>query len=76
MRHYDIHITHLGTSTPIKCRHVSAGETAPPLQNHQVQISSKLHEGKDIGSTCGFAASLEVGPGATVGTLQTEYPYT
>jgi hypothetical protein len=28
-----------------------------------------------VGPTCGFVASPEVGPGATVGTLQTGYPY-
>jgi hypothetical protein len=27
-----------------------------------------------LGFTCGFAASPEVGPGATVGTLQAGYP--
>jgi hypothetical protein len=27
-----------------------------------------------IGPTCGFAASPEVGPGASVGTLKTRYP--
>jgi hypothetical protein len=27
-----------------------------------------------IGPTCGFTASLEVGPRASVGTLKTEYP--
>jgi hypothetical protein len=28
-----------------------------------------------VSPTCGFVASSEVGPGATVGTLRTEYPY-
>jgi hypothetical protein len=28
-----------------------------------------------VGPTCGFVASPEVGPGATVGTLQTGYPF-
>jgi hypothetical protein len=28
-----------------------------------------------VGPTCGFIASPEVGPGATVGTVQTGYPY-
>jgi hypothetical protein len=29
-----------------------------------------------IGPTCGFAASPEVGPGASIGTLKTGYPHT
>jgi hypothetical protein len=28
-----------------------------------------------VSPTCGFVASPEMGPGATVGTLQTMYPY-
>jgi hypothetical protein len=64
MRRYDIHIAHLG-----------AGGATPLLQSRQVQISSKLHGEKDIGPTCAFAASLEVGLVATVDTLQTGYPY-
>jgi hypothetical protein len=28
-----------------------------------------------VGPTCGFVASPEVDPGATIGTLQTGYPY-
>jgi hypothetical protein len=28
-----------------------------------------------IGPNCGFAASPEVGPGASVGTLKTRYPH-
>jgi hypothetical protein len=47
-RCYGIHVAHLGASKPIKCHHVSAGGTAPPLQSRQVQISSKLHGGKYI----------------------------
>jgi hypothetical protein len=74
MRRYGIHDAHLGASAPIKCSHLSTGGTAPPLQSRQVQISSKLRRGKDIGPTCRFAASLEVGPRATVSTLQTGYP--
>jgi hypothetical protein len=35
----------------------------------------KAARGKDIGPTCGFAASPEVGSGVTVGTLQTGYLY-
>jgi hypothetical protein len=31
------------------------------------------HREKDVGPTYGFAASPEVGPGTTVGTLQTGY---
>jgi hypothetical protein len=58
-RHYGTHIVHLGVSAPIKCHHVSAGGTAAPLQSHQVQISSKLCGGKDIGPTCGFTTSPE-----------------
>jgi hypothetical protein len=68
-RHYGIHVMHLDAFALIKCCHVSAGGTAPPLQSHQVQISSKLHEGKDIGPTCEFTVSPEVGPEATIGTL-------
>jgi hypothetical protein len=30
---------------------------------------------EDVGPTCRFTASREVGPGATIGTLQTAYPY-
>jgi hypothetical protein len=33
------------------------------------------HVGKrDVGPTCGFVASPELGPEVTVGTLQTGYP--
>jgi hypothetical protein len=74
MRRYGIHDAHLGASAPFKCSHMSIGGTAPPLQSRQVQISSKLRRGKDIGPTCRFAASLEVGPGATIRSLQTGYP--
>jgi hypothetical protein len=73
-RRYGIHATHLDASTPIKYRHVPAGGTAPPLQSRQVQILSKLRREKGISPTCGFTTSPEVGPGATVGTLQTGYP--
>jgi hypothetical protein len=75
MRRYGTHVAHLGISALIKCHHVPTGGTAPPLQSRQVQISSKLHGVKDIGPTCGFAASPKVGLGVTVGTLQTKYPY-
>jgi hypothetical protein len=34
----------------------------------------KAAQRKGIGSTCGFVASPEVGPGVTVGTMQTGYP--
>jgi hypothetical protein len=74
-RRYDTHVTHLGASASIKYRHMFAGGTAPLLQSRQVQISSKLHEGKCIGITCGFTSSPEVGPRANVGTLQTEYSH-
>jgi hypothetical protein len=52
---------------------VPAGGTAPSLQSRQVQISSKLRREKVFGPTYRFTASPEVGPGATVGTLQTGY---
>jgi hypothetical protein len=73
-RHYGIHVAHLSASAPIKYRHVPAGGTAPPLQSRQVQISSKPCRGKGIDPTCRFTNSLEVGPGATAGILQTGYP--
>jgi hypothetical protein len=75
MRCYNIHVAHLNISAPIKCRHVPASGIAPLLQSCQVQISSKLRGGKDIGPNCGFAASHEVGSKATIGTLQIRYPY-
>jgi hypothetical protein len=43
--------------------------------NRQDKISEKAVWGKkDVGPTCGFAASTEVGPRATVGTMQTGFP--
>jgi hypothetical protein len=75
MIHYGIHVVHLGISVTIKCHHMPAGGTAPPLQSRQVQISSKLCGGKGIGPTCGFAPSPMVGPVATVDMLQIGYPY-
>jgi hypothetical protein len=74
VRRFGIHVTHLGASTLIMYCNVPTGGTAPPLQSRQVQISSKLRRAKGIGPTCGFTASPKVGPGATIGTLQTEYP--
>jgi hypothetical protein len=53
---------------------VPNGGATLSLQNLQVQISSKVAQGKCIGPTCGFVASPEVGPRVTVGTLQTRYP--
>jgi hypothetical protein len=41
--------------------------------SHQGENSEGLR-GKNVGPTCRFAASPEVGSGATVGTLQIEYP--
>jgi hypothetical protein len=73
-RCYDIHVAHLAASTEIKYHHVPAGGTVPPLQSHQIQISSKPRGEKGIGPTCGFTASPEVGLGATIGTLQIGYP--
>jgi hypothetical protein len=35
---------------------------------------TEMYGGKDVGPTCGFAASPEVGPGDINGTLQTGYP--
>jgi hypothetical protein len=75
VRRYNIHVTYLGASAPIKYRHVPTGGTAPPLQSRQVQISSKPRKGKGIGPTCEFTASPKVGLGATVYTLQTGYPH-
>jgi hypothetical protein len=37
---YGTHVAHLSASVPIKCYHVSAGGTAPPLLSRQVQISA------------------------------------
>jgi hypothetical protein len=74
MRHYGIHVMHLGAFAPIKYHHVPTGGTAPPVESRQVQISSKPRRGKRIGPTSGFTASPDVGPGAIVGTLQTGYP--
>jgi hypothetical protein len=42
--------------------------------NRQDENSEKLHGEKEVGPTCGFTASPEVGLEATVSTLQTEYP--
>jgi hypothetical protein len=53
-------------------RHVSA------VLHHRFGIPTqrfrKAARGKNVGPTRGFATSLEVGPGATVGTLRTGYP--
>jgi hypothetical protein len=73
-RCYGIHVTHLSAFALIKYRHMPAGGTTPPLQSYQVQILTKPCWEKGIGSTYGFTASPEVGPGATVSTLQTGYP--
>jgi hypothetical protein len=74
VRCFSIHVAHLGASTLIMYCNVPTGGTAPPLQSRQVQISSKLRRAKGISPTCGFTASPKVGPGANIGTLQTEYP--
>jgi hypothetical protein len=42
--------------------------------NSQDRISEKLHGKKDVVPTCGFTASPEVGPRATVGTLLDRVP--
>jgi hypothetical protein len=42
--------------------------------NCQDQISEESCRERDVGPTCEFTASPEVGPGATIGTLQTRYP--
>jgi hypothetical protein len=42
--------------------------------NSQGRVLEKLHWEKDVGPTCGFTASPEVGPGATIGTLHTGFP--
>jgi hypothetical protein len=42
--------------------------------NYKGEISSQVGN-RYVGPNCGFAASPEVSPGATVGTLQTGYPY-
>jgi hypothetical protein len=41
--------------------------------NSQDRISEKLCGERDVGPTYGFTASPEVGPGVTIGTLQTGY---
>jgi hypothetical protein len=38
------------------------------------KVPKKQRGKRDVGPTHGFTASPEVGPGATVGTLQTSYP--
>jgi hypothetical protein len=43
--------------------------------NNQHRILEKLHGETDVGPTCGFIASPEVGQGATVGTMQTGHPH-
>jgi hypothetical protein len=77
---------HLGTTTvvrssamilrhdaPIRCAHLSNGRGA--LSHQQSRLSfRKTVRGKNVGPTRGFTASPEVGPRATVGTLQTGYP--
>jgi hypothetical protein len=45
-----------------------------PLQLPNKKVNNRA-ECRRVGSTCGFAASPEEGPGATVDTLQTGYPY-
>jgi hypothetical protein len=40
----------------------------------KVRFQKSRAEKRYVGPTCGFAASPEVGLGATVGTLQTGYP--
>jgi hypothetical protein len=59
-------------STLVKYHHAFA-EAHYLFRNHQVQISDELHEEKYVGPTYGLTTSLEVGPGATVDTLQTGY---
>jgi hypothetical protein len=44
-------------------------EEAHYHSNSQDGILEKLHGERDVGPTCGFIASPEVGSGATVGTL-------
>jgi hypothetical protein len=42
--------------------------------NSQDRILEKLRGEKDVGPTCGFTTSPEVGLRATVSTLHTRYP--
>jgi hypothetical protein len=56
-----MHFTHL---------HISC--LTPPIA--KMKFHKSYAGKKEVGPTYGFAASREVGPGATVDTLQTRYP--
>jgi hypothetical protein len=75
MRHYGTRAAHLGTSvTYQKSQHTRRWSHAIISKSSSTNIIN-VTQGKGIGPTYGFATSLEVGPGATLGTLQTRYPY-
>jgi hypothetical protein len=59
---------------PIKNCHVPDGGAALSLQNHQVQISSKLCRENVLAPLAGSSPLLRWAPRATIGTLQTGYP--
>jgi hypothetical protein len=59
---------------PVMCCRVSTGRGALPLQENKSTRSDGVVWRKRCCPTCGFVASPEVGLGATVSTMQTEYP--
>jgi hypothetical protein len=59
--------------------HQSDADACPMVEAHyhtnsQDQISEMLCGEKDVGPTYVFTASPDMGPGATIGTMQTEHP--
>jgi hypothetical protein len=75
VRRYGTHATHLGASVTDQkspcARWWSRTVTSKLSSTNIIKVAQR----KGIGATCRFAASPEVGPGATVGTLQTGYTY-
>jgi hypothetical protein len=59
--------------------HQSDADACPMAEAHyhtnsQDQISEMLCGERDVGPTCAFTTSPDMGPGATIGTMQTEHP--
>ena len=53
---------------------VKSGQDSCSARGRTLEASSYPEFGRSSGPTCRFVASPEVGPGATVGTLQQGYP--
>jgi hypothetical protein len=67
---HDVHFNMMRQSGMDTC----AKEEEHYHSNSQDGISEKLRGERDVGPTCGFTTSSEVGSGATIGTLQNRYP--